>query len=220
MLRVAYLEPKANPEGPHAAATAEIVRALEDHVELTRLRPHANGRGLERVIRPKRFDRILGVFENAGDMVHGLGALRRHGGVAVLHGWELGSLAQAASPSLQGSGGLLGAFAAWRHGGTAEMRRWRAGDRGGLAFNRRVVRWADAFIVEERELAHRIQDERNAPTAVQFAELVPGELGAEETARRWAKCLEVLPAHRSGAKSLIATAIAGADAARQQRARE
>ena len=214
MLRVAYLEPGPDAQGPHAADVATIANALESFVELVRIGPTASVGS----IAPKRFDRILGVFEDEADLVHGLPVLRQLGGIAALYGWSLARLAAAYSPSLADGGGWRGSIAAWRHGGLAEMRAWRAGQREDLALNRPVVRWADAFLVEERDLAQRIQDERNAPTAIQILPLsTRGTSDVSEVARAWAKALEVLPTHRSGAKSLIKTAIAGADAARAAR---
>ena len=214
VLRLAYLAPRSGACGPKAAEIASIVDALERLVEVERFGPSAGLRQIDRPIVPKRFDRILGVFENEADLIHGVPVLRQLGGVAALYGWSLARLACGHDPALLDAGGWRGSIAAWRHGGMSEMRAWRAGEREGLAFNRSVVRWADGFMVESRELAQRIQDERNAPTAIQILPLTTQGSDAEAIAQRWVQALTVLPTHRSGAKSLIATAIAGADAAR------
>ncbi|MFT7680186.1 MAG: hypothetical protein ACI8QC_004192 [Planctomycetota bacterium] len=218
-MRVAYLEPRQGADGTNAASTAAIVKALEQHVELERFSAPGGEFQDSRTIKPKRFDRILGVFENCGDLVHGMRVMRRLGGVAVLHGWRLDELAREFSPSLN-RGGLGGVFAALRHGGMREMLEWRTGSSAELAMNRGVVRWADAFLVEHISLAHKVQDERNTPTAIQMVPVRIDKRSAEALAERWFEALELLPCHRAGAKSLMASAIEGADADRAARAAE
>lgn len=218
-MRVAYLEPREGADGTNASSTAAIVKALEQYVELERFSAPGGEFTDSRSIKPKRFDRILGVFENCGDLVHGMAVMRRLGGVAVLHGWRLDRLAQERSPAL-GRGGLGGILAALRHGGVREMLAWRTGSSAELALNRGVVRWADAFMVEHMSLAHKVQDERNAPTAIQMVPVRIDKSSAEAVAERWAEALQGLPCHRAGAKSLLGTAIQGADADRAARAAE
>ena len=218
-MRVAYLEPRLEADGTNAASTAAIVKALEQHVELERFSAPGGEFKDSRLIKAKRFDRILGVFENCGDLVHGMRVLRRLGGVAVLHGWRLDELARECSPAL-GRGGLGGIIAALRHGGVREMLDWRTGSSAELVLNRGVVRWADAFLVEHMSLAHKVQDERNTPTAIQMVPVRMDHQGADAVAERWVEALEFLPCHRAGAKSLLATAIEGADAERKARAAE
>ena len=218
-MRVAYLEPREGADGTNAAGTAAIVKALERHVELERFSVRGGEFADSRLIKAKRFDRILGVFENCGDLVHGMRVVRRLGGVAVLHGWKLDRLAEERSPAL-GRGGFGGMLAALRHGGVREMLDWRTGSSAELALNRGVVRWADAFLVEHMSLAHKVQDERNTPTAIQMVPVRIDRSNAEAVAERWFEALELLPCHRAGAKSLLASAIEGADADRAARAAE
>lgn len=218
-MRVAYLEPRESADGTNAASTAAIVKALEQHVELERFSARGGEFTDSRLIKAKRFDRILGVFENCGDLVHGMQVMRRFGGVAVLHGWRLDRLAQERSPALA-RGGLGGIFAALRHGGVREMLAWRVGTSAELVMNRGVVRWADAFLVEHISLAHKVQDERNTPTAIQMVPVRIDRSSAEAVAERWAEALTLLPCHRAGAKSLLASAIEGADADRAGRQAE
>ncbi len=184
-----------------AAWAARLGAALEHLAEQHLLTRFGSGARPLEEFQPRDYERLLlpiGDHEAFAPLVP---ILRRAGGTVWLWSWSLRRLARAHRPALARPG-LAGRIAAWREGGLPALR----GDEA-VPLNRSVVRFGDAFIVEDDPTRRRILEERNAPTptAILRGEHQLGEL------------VTILPAHRTNRRSLIATAVEAADRAREQR---
>ncbi len=192
-----------------------LLEALKRSVELTTFGPGAADQPLDSLA-PKAVDRILYPVADDAACAAMPPLIRALGGVVWLHEWKLGTLARAFRPALA-RGGLAARLAAWREGGLSAARRIGGGEEGELPLNRSVVRFGDAFVVPSEELRQAILEDRNAPTPMGLLE--PGG-DPEQWATELAALLAAFPAHRANRKSLIATAIEGADRARAERRAE
>lgn len=207
-MRIALLA-DVDAETPSGALARALLEALPRVGEPVAFGP---GTGLRDRLRPREFERVIAIVRNDPDLAFVARELRRVGGIVVLQEWVLDRLAGGLWPALTRPG-LAGALAAWREGGVAQLRRWRREGAAGLALNRSVVRFGDAFVVADEETRRRVLEERNAPTPT--ATLALDDPGA--AARRIAELLERFPCHRTARKSLIQAAIQEADAARAAR---
>lgn len=193
-------------------------------------------------LRVRDFDQVLYQVGNEAAHAFMLPMLHVVGGTVAQHDWQLIRLAVAARPALL-RGGLRGAWAALGEGGVREARaysalsktRVRTESRNGfvaalecaqLTLNRSVVRHADAFLVDTREMKTWILLERNTATPVAivqgmaaarsrvegFGDFAHGSVQREDSwplvARQIAEHLAAFPPPRSRRKSLIQAAIA------------
>jgi hypothetical protein len=146
---------------------------------------------------PREHDRVLYLLGNEPAHAFMVPLLRAIGGAVWLHDWCLFDLAAAFRPALA-RGGLAGQRAALLEGGVAQLWAYRADrlDRARLPLNRSVVRFADAFLVEDEELRRRILEERNAPTPIAVVPRPPSGAGESAGASAWelaaARCAEAL----------------------------
>lgn len=215
-MRLALVTTPWDSKSPVGAHTRELVRELADTTEIAvfveRGRHGADyfgwtTRAADSLV-PREFDQVL--YQLGDEREHAFMApmLRQLGGCVGMHAWALPHLAFAAFPNLA-RGGWFGFASAVREGGLAQARRYRRLTRpeprlaaaAGLAFNRSIVRFGDAFIVHDEELARLIRVERNAPTPIRVvATSAPWSAIASDVR----ECLERFPPPRTARTSLFA----------------
>lgn len=203
-MRVALLLPDPSPFGERVRGLTADLRSRCDLALFASTSERVGDLAAEPFerIRPRAHDRLLIPIEDDPACAALVPPLRRLGGTVWLTGWHLGRLARALRPAIE-SGGLSGRVAAWREGGLAAARGQAS------PLNRSVVRFADAFLVADEALRDQIVTERNAYTPVR-------QWTGEDTCNL-VSLLEVMPAHRTGRRSLIASAVAASDEARRAR---
>lgn len=210
-MRIALLA-DVEAETPSGALSRALLAELRRVGEPVAFGPDV---GLRDRLRPREFERVIAVVGNDPGLAFVARELRRVGGIVVLQDWILDRLAVGLWPAL-GRPGLAGRIAAWREGGFGQMRRWRTAGPAGLALNRSVVRFGDAFVIPDTETRQRVLEERNAPTPTATVALDD----PASAARRITELLDRFPCHRTAKKSLIQSAIEEADRARAARSDE
>ena len=168
----------------------------------SRLLPHLRDlRELEiletREPEPRDFDQIVYQVGNEPECAFIPPLVRRIGGDVVLHEWDRRALMQSLWPELE-KGGIRRTLRVWREGGFGAS----------SPLNRSIVRFADAFLVHDHDLARSIRLDRNAPTPVGI--LTPGTAEVDDwsrLAREYADILASFPAPRSKRRSLLRTIV-------------
>ena len=215
-MKLALVTTPWDSPSPVGAHTRELVRELADATEIAvfveRGRHGADyfgwtTRAADTLV-PRQFDQVL--YQLGDEREHAFMApmLRRLGGCVGISAWALPHLAFAAFPRLA-RGGWSGFACAVREGGLAQARRYRSLSRpepglaatGGLALNRSIVRFGDAFIVPDEQLARLIRDDRNAPTPIR---VVAPSAPWSAIAREVREALERFPPPRTARRSLFA----------------
>ena len=198
-MRIAFVSPPASTGARIAEHTRRLVPHLREHCELQPIESAAAS--------PGSFDQIVFQVGNEAACAFMPALIRRLGGVVVLHDWSLRDLALAAWPEI-GRGGVAATLRAWREGGLAEVRARGRGSGPMSPLNRSVVRFADAFLVHDRDLVDRILADRNAPTPVALLRsCAEDEACWAELAREIVERLESFPHPRSKRKSLLRTVV-------------
>jgi hypothetical protein len=226
-VKLALVLPSANAEPSSRLDamqehTAQLVHPLREQAELTMfseargISPFGDGADVLSMVDfdAKGFDRVLFMMGDDPACAFMLSTLARVGGIVRLFDWGLGRVARGRWPEIERPG-LRGYLRALRVGGFVGARTRLDGE---PPLNRPVIRLADGFIVPTLAMREQILVERNMPTPIAT---VDDELLESEQSQLGQKLVEMLdrfPAHLAVRKTLIQSAIEGADQARAERA--